>query len=95
MKLYGFGAGASFDLQNNPNARGYKPQMVPVRTLKSVCDEYIKEWQDIHFLKIDVENWENHVIEGMDFKKYRPWIVCIEATIPNTKIPMWDEWEDI
>src|SRR5690606_18044134 len=38
---------------------------------------------DIHFLKIDVEGLEKEVLEGTDFQRFRPWIVVIEALIPN------------
>ena len=49
----------------------------------------------IDFLKIDVEGWEYHVIKGGDWERYRPTILCIEATEPGTDRPMWDEWEPL
>jgi len=49
-------------------------------TLTDVCDQHAPK--DIHFLKIDVEGHEEQVIRGMDFRKHRPWILCIEATEP-------------
>ncbi|MDR0911700.1 MAG: FkbM family methyltransferase [Methanobrevibacter sp.] len=50
---------------------------------------------DIHFCKIDVENFEKEVLKGIDFNLIRPWVFCIESTVPGTTIPNYDEWEDI
>lgn len=64
---------------------------VPVRPLTQICDEHVTG--DIHFLKIDVEGFESQVLLGMDFEKYRPWIVVIEATLPNSKEESHEQWE--
>lgn len=53
---------------------------VTQRTLRSVCEEFVKG--PIHFLKIDVEGAEHDVLEGADFKKFRPWIVVVESMPP-------------
>lgn len=68
---------------------------VMLSTLEQVCEEFIPKNQEIHFLKIDVEGLEKEVIEGANFNKYRPWILLIEATIPNSKISNHDDWEHI
>jgi FkbM family methyltransferase len=64
---------------------------VPVRTLAGICDEHVKG--EIHFLKIDVECFETEVIRGMDFRKWRPWVLVVEATLPNSQISNHDAWE--
>lgn len=66
---------------------------VPMRTLSEICEEFVKG--EIHFLKIDVEGFEKNVIKGMDFKKFRPWIIVIEATKPNTNIENYHDWEPL
>lgn len=66
---------------------------VPVRRLENICQEYVSG--DIHFLKIDVEGLEKDVLLGMDFSAFRPWIVVVEATIPNSPVPCYQEWESI
>lgn len=33
----------------------------------------------IHFLKVDVEGGEMSVLQGNDWKKYRPWAICVET----------------
>lgn len=65
---------------------------ITVKTLTEICAKYVEG--DIHFLKIDVEGAEETVIRGMDFKKFRPWVLCIEATLPNTQI-LDDGWEKL
>ncbi|MCC2958639.1 FkbM family methyltransferase [Massilia sp. IC2-477] len=64
---------------------------VPVRTLASVCEEYVRG--DIHFLKIDVEGFEGEVIKGMDFARWRPWVLVIEATLPNSRETNHAAWD--
>ncbi|MCR5346927.1 MAG: FkbM family methyltransferase [Fretibacterium sp.] len=94
LRLYGSWGRASFD-PNGPGP-GYAGDgiVVPVVTLAEVCKKYVPSHQDIHFLKIDVEGWEKQCLEGMNFKEFRPWIVCAEATLPGTHIPNYD-WEPI
>jgi len=56
--------------------------VVPMRRLADICAEYAPA--DIHFLKIDVEGFEAQVLAGMDLRRFRPWVLLIEATIPNS-----------
>ncbi|WP_114416410.1 FkbM family methyltransferase [Marinospirillum perlucidum] len=88
-------ATADQEVMQMHEAQGYegKRYEVPVRTLQSVCEEYVTS--DIHFLKIDVEGFEKAVIQGVDLYKYRPWVLVIEATIPNTQDENYDEWENL
>jgi FkbM family methyltransferase len=73
---------------------GTRSYTVPARTLTEICDEYAPE--QIHFLKIDVEGHEGNVIRGMDFKRYRPWILVIEATEPRRlDLPTYHEWDHL
>lgn len=66
---------------------------VPVRTLAGICAEYAGG--DIHFLKIDVEGFEGEVLRGMDFVRWRPWILVIEATMPNSRVTNHATWEHL
>lgn len=50
---------------------------VDVRTLKEIFDEY--QVGTIDFLKIDVEGFEWEVVNGNDWKKYRPKVICVEV----------------
>ncbi|MFC7738550.1 FkbM family methyltransferase [Roseomonas sp. GCM10028921] len=53
------------------------------------------ENQPIHFLKIDVEGAERNVLEGMDFQRFRPWVVVIEAAPPEGIGPTGPAWDDL
>lgn len=59
---------------SRPNHKDYKVQ---VTTLEDIFNEY--NIKNINFLKIDVEGFEYEVIEGNDWEKYRPEVLCIEA----------------
>ena len=47
----------------------------------------------VHFLKIDVEGMEQEVLAGLSLRHYRPWILVIEATRPNSPIDVSRVWE--
>jgi FkbM family methyltransferase len=66
---------------------------VPVRTLTDVCAEHVRG--DVHFLKIDVEGFEGDVLRGMDFERWRPWVLVIEATLPNSRETNHASWEHL
>jgi len=66
---------------------------VPVRTLADVCAEFVHG--EIHFLKIDVEGFEGEVLRGMDFERWRPWVLVIEATLPNSRETNHGSWEHL
>ena len=66
---------------------------VPVRTLANVCAEHAPA--EIHFLKVDVEGFEGEVLKGMDFARWRPWVLVIEATLPNSRHTSHAGWEHL
>lgn len=66
---------------------------VPMDTLTNICERY--HTSPIHFLKIDVEGMEKAVLEGVDFKKLRPWIVLLESMLPNVQQENHNSWEYI
>ncbi len=65
-----------------------------ITTLKSLCEKYVKN-REITFLKIDVEGRERDVLAGADFENFRPEILIVESTLPNTDIPNYEKWENI
>ena len=65
---------------------------VQVRTLADVCDELVCD-KSICFIKIDVEGYEEQVLRGADFKKYRPYILEIESIDAETKASTYSKWE--
>ncbi len=53
---------------------------VEVTTLNEVCKIHVDV--PIDFMKIDVEGWEEAVIRGGDWQKFRPAVLVIEAVLP-------------
>ncbi len=70
---------------------GYTTVRKPVRTLAALCAE--AGLTRIDFLKIDVEGAESDVIAGMDFARWRPRVVLVEAIAPGSMAEAWDAWE--
>ena len=66
---------------------------IPVETISALCSAHAID--NIHFLKIDVEGAELSVLQGMNFDHFKPWIIVVEATRPNTQIPSHQKWEPI
>lgn len=60
-------------------------KLVQQTTLAEICKKYVGDKQ-IHFLKIDVEGDELRVLKGMDFIKWRPWVLLVEVTNPLNKL---------
>jgi len=64
---------------------------VPVRTLASIVEQHVRG--TVHFLKIDAEGSERAVLDGASLDTFRPWIILVEATAPNSQMPVHQEWE--
>jgi|GEM_PF-296078 len=58
------------------NIQSYE-MTVPVRTLTSILDQY--NVQKIDLLSLDVEGFELGVLQGLDFERYQPDFLLIEA----------------
>ena len=80
---------------SNYRSKGYEVRTftVEARTLADICAEHVTG--EIHFLKIDVEGSERDVLLGANFSKYRPWIVMMEATVPETETSSYAPWEHL
>ena len=66
---------------------------VPTLTLNSICES--QGITEIHFLKVDVEGAEADVLRGMDFSRFRPWIVVAEATEPLSSARVDEAYEEL
>jgi FkbM family methyltransferase len=77
--------------QHRDAGRQVIEERIQVVTLSEICEKYVQG--EIHFLKIDVEGFEAAVLRGADFTTWRPWVLVIEATRPQTQITAHDEWE--
>ena len=78
-------------------AAGYaiRAQEVSMLTLNTVWQRHVAVGQPVHFLKVDVEGLEQAVLAGNNWKNNRPWIVLVEATLPNSQVENHESWEPI
>lgn len=68
--------------------------VVPVRTLDDIlADSGWTPEEDIHFLLVDVEGAEADVLAGLDLRRWRPWVLLVEATAPNSTEATHEAWE--
>lgn len=51
---------------------------IPVRTLKSILDEYMPAGMKIDFMTIDAEGFDHEVVASNDWHLYRPSVVLVE-----------------
>ena len=81
--------------QRHQTERGYAVERieVPVLTLASALASL--DGKDVHWLKIDVEGFEEQVLRGWDSVRLRPWIMVVEATIPNSPETDFAGWDPI
>ena len=70
---------------------GFTTIVKPVRTLAALIAE--AGLDTIDFLKIDVEGAEADVLAGMDFARWRPRVVLVEAVAPGSMAEAWGAWE--
>ena len=72
---------------------GFSTHDVEVQSL--TVDQILETSQhgDLHFVVIDTEGSEPDVLSGFDLRRWRPWILVVEATIPNSNEPCHDAWE--
>lgn len=89
---------SSFDMRVQENAasdgRKGSTRSVSVVTLTSLLDQHC-DGRTIDFLKIDVEGWEHEAIKGLDLAVYRPIVLVIEATLPESQIESHMDWEPL
>ena len=78
-----------------PGTREIVDEEVPMRRLDDMLTAEGFGDRDIHFLKVDVEGFEREVLLGIDLKVWRPWIVLVEATLPNSTEQAHHEWEPL
>lgn len=75
------------------HGRSWRELRVPLVPLSDICAEHAR--RVIDFLSVDVEGHELEVLESNDWRKHRPRIVVVEATLPNTETPTHQRWEHL
>lgn len=67
--------------------------LVPTLRLDDVLAESGWTSEDIHFMVIDVEGAESDVLQSVDLNRWRPWVLVVEATAPNSTVTTHGTWE--
>ena len=67
---------------------------VPRASLTSLLERH-RPSGEIHLLSVDVEGAEEEVLRGLDLRRFRPWLVVMEATVPNRPQPNFAVWEPL
>ena len=70
-------------------------EVVPARRLDEVLAEHLEPSADIHFMVVDTEGSEGAVLASVDLRRWRPWVLVVEATAPNSPLPVHDAWEHL
>ena len=63
---------------NNSFKKGYSIDYIQARTLSSILKESKLRNKKIDFLNIDIEGNEINALKTLDFKIYRPKLICVE-----------------
>ncbi|APG04433.1 hypothetical protein BJI69_11335 [Luteibacter rhizovicinus DSM 16549] len=66
---------------------------VPTITLDRIFAEHGVD--QVHFLKVDCEGAERTALASCSFTTVRPWVVVVEATLPNSQVSVHDQWESL
>ena len=74
---------------------GVERIQVASRRLDSVLTEHGWDTGDIHFLSVDTEGAEGAVLTGLDLTRFRPWVLVVEATRPQSSEPSHQDWEHL
>ncbi len=69
--------------------------VVEARSLGQILEDAGWDGLDIHFMTIDVEAAEADVLASVDLSRWRPWVLVVEATSPQSTEPSHEEWESI
>jgi FkbM family methyltransferase len=72
-----------------------REETVPARRLDDILDEHLATGDDIHFMVVDTEGSERGVLASVDLRRWRPWVLVVEATAPNSTVPVHGAWEPL
>ena len=79
--------------RNRLDGRPVEDIDVAARTLTRILDDVGADLDEIHLMVIDIEGAEAQALRGLDLHKWRPWVLVVEATRPNSTEPSHEAWE--
>ena len=81
--------------RHDRDGREHEDILVAARRLDDVLAGSSLVVDTVHFLKIDVEGAEEKALRSIDLDRWRPWVVVVEATEPNSTTSSHASWEPI
>ncbi|NMM04860.1 FkbM family methyltransferase [Polaromonas sp.] len=84
-------ADATIAAQHRERGFDVRETTVPCIALSAIFDTCTAP--DIHWLKVDVEGFEQQVLSSWRSSAVRPWVVVVESTLPLTQIETRENWE--
>jgi FkbM family methyltransferase len=96
-EVRGTGLSTVGEAEGRPDLEAYEvvDVEVPMVRLDDVLEGEGLDGCDIHFLKVDVEGFEENVLRGTDLSRWRPWVVVVESTAPNSTVQVHERWEHL
>ena len=80
------------DPERAPGA-GVADGSVAPRRLSDVVAQHGGLDQAVHFMVVDTQGSEPAVLASVDLRAFRPWVLVIAATAPNSAVQTHDAWE--
>jgi FkbM family methyltransferase len=85
------------DVSNSHEAGGQTVDDLEVRSVRldTLLAEHGFDTGPVHFLIIDVEGAEPDVLASVDLRRWRPWVILVEATAPLSTERTHESWESV
>ncbi|WP_426192759.1 FkbM family methyltransferase [Massilia sp. DWR3-1-1] len=81
------------DQHRNDSGMPARSVQVPMLTMRSALAHLAG--RTVHWLKIDVEGFEEQVLRGWDSSTLRPWVLVVEATRPGSPEADFAGWDPL
>lgn len=83
----------SVSLQHTEAGVRVVDRVVPAMQLSEVIEQHGGLGQEVHFMLVDTEGSEEQVLTSVDLGVFRPWVLVIESTAPNSVRQTHHAWE--
>lgn len=83
------------DVSRRHAGEGWTVHDVDVATVRldDVLAAHDCDHRELHFMTVDVEGAELDVLSTLDLRRFRPWVLVVEATAPLDATPTYQSWE--